>query len=384
MAACAVVAYHYTAFERSHWGAPPSELFPHIAPISAYGALGVQLFFIVSGFVILMTAQGRTIGQFVTSRVARLYPAYWVAVLAAAFLFLVVAPGEFREVSPQTALVNLTMVQEAFGVPHLDGVYWTLWVELLFYVMIGFLIAIKPTEGKILAFAFLWPVVGALARTGDVGFLTTLLQPSYASLFAGGMVLYLIHRDGHNIVRWLLVAFNACLAAGVTTESYVLTAMQDNTGMVLSPVASILIVLSLFGVVALVTVTPLKYRGPRWLTYAGALTYPLYLFHETWGWFVIASFADRLNAWATLGIAVAVSLVLAVVVERWVERPARPALTRLLKRAFGEVERTSSGAGARPDRGPAPSAKHGLIRGSSGVAGADRPRVLSTGQRVRT
>lgn len=85
-AALAVVAYHWTARSHRYWGRPPTEEFQFVSKLSGYGALGVQLFFIISGFVILMSAQGRSVGQFVASRVARLFPAYWVAVLATAAL----------------------------------------------------------------------------------------------------------------------------------------------------------------------------------------------------------------------------------------------------------------------------------------------------------
>ena len=49
--------------------------FPSLHQLSRYGYLGVELLFIISGFVILMTAYNRTIQSFVASQVARLYPA---------------------------------------------------------------------------------------------------------------------------------------------------------------------------------------------------------------------------------------------------------------------------------------------------------------------
>jgi len=48
--------------------------------------IGVQLFFLLSGFVILMSVQGKNLIHFIGSRLGRLYPAYWLAVIAAAVL----------------------------------------------------------------------------------------------------------------------------------------------------------------------------------------------------------------------------------------------------------------------------------------------------------
>jgi len=339
LAAVAVVAYHFTAFRHSFWGQAPSAEFQFLSKFTAYGALGVQLFFIISGFVILMSTQGRSVGQFVTSRVARLFPAYWVAVIAATVLSVLVAPGLFKDVTPSMFLANLTMAQQAVGVPHIDGVYWTLWVELLFYVMVCGLISFKATEGKYLAFAFLWPVTASIAQSTDVDLLKAILSPQYAPLFAGGMVLYLIYANGHSLLRWLLVAFNACLAAQQTTETFVLTSMQKNTGVELSGTIGVIAVLAMFAAIAVVTLSPARHWGPAWLSYAGALTYPIYLVHEIWGWWVIHELHDYFGSkWLTLAAAVATSIVLAMIIERWVERPLRPIITKSLNASFSPAQ----------------------------------------------
>jgi peptidoglycan/LPS O-acetylase OafA/YrhL len=98
-----------------------------------HGHYGVNLFFIVSGYVIFMTLhRTREPMDFVVSRFSRLYPAYWVAVgLTFAVTALLGLPG--KEVSFGQALGNLLMFHGLLGVPDVDNVYWTLQVELLFY-----------------------------------------------------------------------------------------------------------------------------------------------------------------------------------------------------------------------------------------------------------
>jgi peptidoglycan/LPS O-acetylase OafA/YrhL len=114
-AALAVVLYHFAARENPYWGRPVLEVFPDFAPVAAFGALGVQLFFIISGFVILMSASGRSIGDYVASRAGRLLPGYWAGVLLTGGLLLVVWP-EAAEVSTTQVLANLTMLQAPLGV----------------------------------------------------------------------------------------------------------------------------------------------------------------------------------------------------------------------------------------------------------------------------
>src|SRR3954467_13086305 len=74
-AAAGVVLFHAT-----DWPAHATAL----THASTFGFMGVPLFFMISGFVILMTAQNRSGIEFVNSRIARLYPSYWICVLLSA------------------------------------------------------------------------------------------------------------------------------------------------------------------------------------------------------------------------------------------------------------------------------------------------------------
>jgi peptidoglycan/LPS O-acetylase OafA/YrhL len=110
------------------------------------GRIGVVLFFAISGFVIPSSL--RAVGDqstrdalrvFFIRRVFRLYPAYWVSVLGAALLGLYL----MTPFSLQTVLLNLTMVQSMFGAPDVLGLYWTLRIELIFYVACALLFTLK-------------------------------------------------------------------------------------------------------------------------------------------------------------------------------------------------------------------------------------------------
>ena len=128
VAALAVVLFHYSFGFVTRYApeATPLVWMPH-------GHLGVNLFFVISGFVIFMTlTRVQRPMDFVVSRFSRLFPAYWVAVgLTFAVVGVAGLPG--KEVTAWQALANLAMVHGLFRVPHVDGVYWTLEVELLFY-----------------------------------------------------------------------------------------------------------------------------------------------------------------------------------------------------------------------------------------------------------
>ena len=75
-AALAVAFYHYAfrGYAANNLSIMP---YPLLEPIAKYGFLGVELFFMISGFVILMTAASGSLKGFIVSRIVRLYPAVW-------------------------------------------------------------------------------------------------------------------------------------------------------------------------------------------------------------------------------------------------------------------------------------------------------------------
>ncbi len=92
------------------------------------GQAGVCLFLLISGFIIPVSLErGGSNARFWWRRLWRLFPLYWLSLGLAALCCVRV--GE-----PRTWLVNLTMLQEFLGHPHVLGVYWTLTLELLLYL----------------------------------------------------------------------------------------------------------------------------------------------------------------------------------------------------------------------------------------------------------
>jgi peptidoglycan/LPS O-acetylase OafA/YrhL len=325
LAALGVLAYHFTARQTDAWGRDLAGVAPEVAGWAVYTSLGPELFFVISGFVILMTAWGRGVPDVIGSRVGRLFPAYWVAVLATGALLLFVWPG--KVVTGEQVLVNLTLLQSLVDVGHVDGVYWTLWVELRFYLLVVLLAACGVTRRRVLWCAALWPAAALAARALGADALVVLLVAPYAPLFAAGMALYVIHRCGHALVPWLLVVGNAVAAVAVLLPAR-MGSLGRNSVVAPDPWGVALALTACVGLVALVALTPLSRWRWAGLTAAGALTYPLYLTHEYWGLWIVSLLSGRLPVAGVLAAAVAVSLLLAWLVHRCVEQPCGPRLRR--------------------------------------------------------
>ena len=276
--------------------------------------------------------------QVVASRVARVFPAYWTALALTSALLLLVWP-EGKRISPGEVAVNVTLLQEPLGVRHVDGVYWTLWAELRFYLLVAVLVAVGVTRRRVIAFATVWPVLAVVVDRLGWDLAGEILISRYAPFFAGGMLLFLIHRDGHSRLLWTLVGATTVL--GVVTNTRVKVGeLTTATSFVPDAAGVALALAACFALVALVSVTPLRrLHAPR-LERLGALTYPLYLVHLMWGWWFIAQVGHAFPTAVTLVAAVAFTLVLAVgvhAIERRTNPPARRALQRALERGAGRL-----------------------------------------------
>lgn len=336
-AAVLVVLFHYTAWHHGYWGtAEAKDAWPLLSRISVYGNMGVQLFFIISGFVILLSAYGKGAGRFVGSRVGRLYPAYWFAVLATGFLVIVMWPQMGAGLGAKELLANLTMFHPAMEVRHIDGVYWTLWVEMRFYLLILVLMVLRLlTIRSMSVLAVAWPVLGLAAHLMNRESAAQDLMSEYAPLFCGGIILFLIYRFGHSVLRWSVLALNVGIAAyftGVKGPSEAL----ELVGYVIPAWHYWLIVVGLYAAVALLSLTRLGHVQWRFLGILGAMTYPVYLLHQVWGWWMIDRFSPVLGQYVTLPLVMGIIFLAAFLINRFIERPlAKPlaaATTRGLER----------------------------------------------------
>ena len=321
IAALSVLLFHYTTRY--------NELFLHVEPIPLqfpYGYLGVNLFFGISGFVILMTLD-RAAGplNFLVARLARLFPTYWAAVaLTWAIVTAMELPGYV--VTQKEAILNLSMIHSFFGVKDVDGVYWTLQVELLYYAWMLAASVAGALRRPYLAIGA-WTAISLLrelyrlAMGSDLPWaVTSFLLIDWIPWFAIGMSAYLRYRGGASRA-YLLVTTVACatvLLRGQLPEAVAVIA----TALLLRVASS--------GRFALL--------GSRPFVFAGGISYPLYLVHEKIGWATISrAEALQLNAWAGIAAATLLSVSIAVVLHRFVEEPGRATIRRTLAASLSRV-----------------------------------------------
>ncbi|MEU4272062.1 acyltransferase [Streptomyces sp. NPDC026092] len=340
-AALVVVLYHYIGLS-SAWETNTSELFPALRPFALFGWLGVEIFFIVSGFVICMSVWGRTVGDFAVSRVSRLFPAYWAGiVLTALVLWFLPEVEELRQMEQWSdILVNLTMMQGGLGVGHVDHSYWTLFVELKFYALFAIVVLCGVTYRNCILFCGVWTLAAVAAPTTGFRLLQFLAMPQYAPYFIAGIAFYLMHRYRPTMLLWAIVGVQFLLA-----QHYVRGRMNVNLGRHLSEQLPTwparLVITAGFLAIAAVALGYLNRIQWRWLKTAGAITYPLYIIHMAIGITLIHHFRDRVAPVPLVVSVTAAMLVLAWLIHLCVERPLSKRLRVGMRRGIEEIRRNT-------------------------------------------
>ncbi|GAB3979037.1 acyltransferase [Actinoallomurus acanthiterrae] len=360
VAAAAVMLHHFTGVPAPEWpGGNARTIFPGLGQVTRFGFLGVELFFLISGFVILMSAWDRRVGDFAVSRVVRLFPAYWVSVvlsLAAYLAFHSYVPfGPGTDGPIRRFLPNLTMLQEGIGSQRMEVVYWTLYVELHFYALIALFVWRGITYSRCVAFMTGWLLLSVFAMEADFGFLKVVLLWRYAPFFVAGMGFFLIYRFGGNLIVWLLIAASWALGCYYDVKYNFPDFIVPGVSEYVIP-AGVTLVFVIMALVATHRLAWLRWRG---LTLLGMLTYPLYLVHQTVSRTLVPRLYPHMSRWAVLGVLIAVALVSAYLIHRLVEVPAQRVLRRRLKTALAQIRRgglpETDGTRRDPDGEPAPT-----------------------------
>lgn len=193
VAALSVVVYHAGVLWRDKTSAATAFVWEN-------GGAGVDLFFVISGFIILISGQkmgaaagGPGAGRFIELRLIRLLPVYWLATALKLAMLAVVPAGV--AVNGKPPLTNI--IASFFLIPSRNAagdvfpvivVGWTLSFELLFYVL--FAVALQRRRDPV---RFVVPILVVLSivgiwRSAVWPAPTVLLSPMLLE-FAGGMIL---------------------------------------------------------------------------------------------------------------------------------------------------------------------------------------------------
>ncbi len=326
LAALMVVGYHLGKVEGKYGGAPPV-----LPGFTAVGLAGVDLFFVISGFIMVMITVNafrdyEAFKKYIYNRLTRIYPLYW---LFSALVLVVYVLQPTWVNSSQGGRVDILasfLLLPQKQLPLLM-VGWTLVHEVYFYAVFGgmrLLVRRRHLAGALLAWAGL-PLVPFLVDTGDSALGHILFHPLTLEFIAGGLLALLYDRNWQGTranALWALLAAAALLAGHAFLKDFSGRAEPGDWERVV-----------LFGLPAAVmvhTLVAMERNGrqclPRWLIDIGNASYSIYLSHilvlsvvgRVWraiGW------GGRGGNHIMLGIMLAAVVAFGMVCYRYIEKP---------------------------------------------------------------
>jgi peptidoglycan/LPS O-acetylase OafA/YrhL len=323
--------------------------FPVLAPFTWFAWVGVEIFFVISGFVIANSAQGVISDTFARRRIVRLMPAVWIC----STLTFVVLALSFPHSLPALMRIYARSLILFPRQPWIDGVYWTLCVEFGFYALIFLLLLINQFKRIELIMSVIG-IVGtifllAAILTGhgmrmEKSFTLDVLLFRHGCLFAAGVLLWLITERGLTPARIGVLAI--CLVGGLA--EIVLTSHEKNIAGAFTGNPVVPSVVWLLGVAAIWA--SVQFNGQahqvfgRWsiaIRRMGLMTYPLYLLHAEIGFAILNTFSALTPA---IDLLVAISLVLALAwvtsryAEPWLQSRLNTPLKRLSDMLSGAID----------------------------------------------
>lgn len=276
------------------------------------GAVGVDIFFVISGLVIFLSTQNSDMpaGRFLMHRLIRIVPAYWLYTAAMGLLLLVAAPFlPHQVIGWQNFLLSLVFIPSenpgGYGLYPTLNVGWTLNYEMLFYLLFSMVFLFERRHRPLIIAAALFTVTEVLARTGLI---SRFYGNDIVYEFLLGIGIGLVYRRGW-VKQGLWVPL-AGVALGLTTV-YLLSNEQRllNWGL---PSALI--------VVSCLSLEP-YFRGSRLLKVLGDCSYSVYLLHVLvlYGGLLMAQ-RFGLNPYVVFAFCVPVIAIGAWLSYEWIEK----------------------------------------------------------------
>jgi peptidoglycan/LPS O-acetylase OafA/YrhL len=345
LAATLVLFFHYGFWAATGEGLPTD---PRLQPFCWFGWVGVEIFFLISGFVIASSAQSATPGRFVRSRLVRLYPAAWIC---ATVTFLLRVHAEPRH-SSVLEWLHSVFLYPGFGGPFIDGSYATLPAELSFYTLVCLLLC----AGR---YRWLEPLMYALALV-SLGFCIAELHPGmlpapvahalffsersevntnmlllrHGVFFALGSLLWTTLMQRATPTR--VVMIGACVVGGLLEIAWKTVSIDDVAHAHLqqwAPMAAWIASLLLLVCSVRWADRVRQLLGDRMSRVArtlGLMTYPLYLIHQRVGFYFIRGLQQHMSPLAAVFVTTAAMFVLAGVIATWLEPRLQRAMANLL------------------------------------------------------
>ena len=275
------------------------------------GIFGVGLLFMITGFLATLNIENKNPITYIKKRFLRLWPAYACCILITSISLFLFWPE--KKPSILQILLNFTMVQKLFGISGVDGVYWTLSVQILFYAFIALVIR-KKLRKMLPNISCVWLCIAiALSvlkrfgiNNGIIKIAKLLFVSDYIAMLIIGMIFALLY-EGTNVKQIgaiiVLSVINQILALGTVN-------------------ACIFVINILLMYLVVRNIRPSERIANKAVLYFASISYPFYLLHCKIGYVIIRAMQNTgiTSEWS-LVIPFILILILSSIVHKYIEKP---------------------------------------------------------------
>lgn len=280
-----------------------------------FGDYGPHIFFMISGLVIGLLA-GRQQGfiPFIKRRYYRLMPTYWAALTLTTTSLLLFSASD-NTPGIVAYLANITLLHKIIGIEHVDLVYWTLLVEITFYLLFAcILLPVRRIDHQI-GILGLWLILSYISLAlkvakpevaVDLSALQQVLILDHAPFFIIGLVMAYARKGNFN---------NALLLLVLLSYIHIWLMYPSSRAAYLS---------GSFVIFSALVFYPSPFLSSKYLQLMGWISYPLYLIHREIGLLIIRHFEVLDYPGVGFSLALLASLLFAYWLSVYFDRSGKP------------------------------------------------------------
>ncbi|MEB3191773.1 MAG: acyltransferase [Snowella sp.] len=284
------------------------------------GFIGVSIFFLISGYIIIKTAQKENHIEFAIKRTLRIFPLLCFVVLVVVLLTTMgILPSPVEQLTLPIILSNI-FLYNYFQIPQviLVGVAWSLVVEVIFYLIVFLFLPLIHHE----KFCWLFPVVTLIisafifkfARSFGDNFYLFAVSFIYIPVLSFGSLIYYFEIGKIRLWLFILSSFSAWVLFLHGTSLFYPNFLQPDESYPISLFWAI-------AIFSLAWVCREALPSQRIINMIALSSYSIYLLHGLFGFILLPLLINRIGYSAALLISLVTITFLATITYFWIEKP---------------------------------------------------------------
>lgn len=309
-----IVLFHYTfrGFAVDNY---TTLSFPGLGEVAKFFYPLLYLFIIITGYLTITSATQKRFKDFVISRIIRLYPVFWIAIILTSIFTLLIGGDRFNITWVQF-LANLTMLNDFMDIPYIDGAWWYMTLILKFNFLVALLILFKLTSFEEY-FAGIWFFLAILVNLLGLSKIASFLIHEYVSYLVAGIIFYSAKIKGWNLYKYLVILSTLFYSIYLQVDHIIQIEIVFETNF--SILITSCLIISFYLVFYLITIRKIKITLPKVFILFGTATYPLYLIHQYIGYMIFNSLGQYWNKYLLLSLTLTAMILVSIAIAKYIE-----------------------------------------------------------------